>query len=735
MPSSLGYDALHVKASAVGSLLLVSRRERGTHVISIRHLLRGTAIAGAMCTAALSGAMGADADTAALTTYDQTFFAAYNAITAEDLLRRIPGIQTLLDTPDDDEAARGFGSSGSPILFNGRRLSGKSNDPLAALKRIQARQVVRVEIIRGSVPGLDVRIGDEGLLVNVVLAETLSSSYGAWETAAFYNTSGAWRFGGKLSYAGDYGPLSYTLAADVDPYREVEHNRDRYFLPPGSVPVGGIRLTERNWSTSYTVTAGLTYAFANGDIANLNGRYNEQPEWSDTSINGFTVSPAGGEQFTGNTLLTGDEAGDMGWEIGGDYEHAFDGGHVLRALFVANEERWPSLSDVFRTPAGGATVHVNRQDERPRATENIVRGTYTRFIDAARSLELGGEVALNAHDQVNLQFEDRAGILTSVPLFNSAAKVSETRLESVSRYTWQITPAFYAEGAVDTEYSSLKQRGIDVNTSRSFFFAKPRLDLRYDVSPSVQLRGRIFRTVGQLDFGAFVSSVDSDDARIGIVQAGNPDLVPEKIWTYEATGEYKLPEGHGAVSLRGFYNSISDAADQVLIAPDIAGAGNIGDGYSYGAEAKLGVRLGWIGLPGASIDMTGLVQDSSVRDAFTGARRPLQAFQNYEWTVSFRHDIEWRGLAYGASVTGEDAIFESDIDFVQWFRPKPDASAFAEMRAFDLTLRVEAERLRSIATRERLLYAGNRAAAPLVRRELRREATDAIIKFIVRGTF
>jgi len=685
-------------------------------------------------TGAAAPTKAAETDSAALTTYDQSFFAAYNAVTAEDLLRRIPGIQDLLNfEPDQD--TRGFGSSGSPFLFNGRRLSGKANDPIAALKRIQARQVLRVEIIRGSVPGLDVRIGDDGVLVNVVLEETLQSSYGSWEASVSYFTSGAWKPGGNFSYAGDYGALAYSLAIEAVPERSVDRTRDTHFLPPDPRPIGRVVLGNRERSTSYAATAGLTYAFANGDTANLNGRYNKEPERSETRTDTFAISAAGIETYTVNTLLLEDESGDVSWEIGGDYEHGFNGGDSFRALFVVTEEKWPSLTDFYRTPAGGTTVHAMRQDERPHRTEKIARGTYTWAVAPGRALELGGEVALNTHDQMNLQFEDRWGVLTVVPLFNSAAKVSETRLESISRYTWQVTPAFYAEAAIDSEYSRLRQRGIDVNTSRDFFFVKPRLDLRYDATPSLQVRGRILRTIGQLDFGDFVSSIDSEDVRIGVIQAGNPALVPEKTWTFETTGEYRLPADQGSLSVRVFYNAISDAVDKVLIAPEIAGTGNIGDGRSYGAEAKLGMRLGWLGLPGASIDASGLVQDSSVRDAFTGLRRPLQEFQSYQWLVSFRHDLAWNNLAYGVTVDGEDAQYESDIDFIHWLHHKPEATAFVEMRAFELTLRVEASPLRRLTTRDRFLYLGNRVDGVLRRQELRRQSSDAGIKFIVKGTF
>ena len=97
--------------------------------------------------------------------YDREYFSQFNVISAEDLLRRIPGVQDLMNFREYGE--RGFGSTGAQILINGQRLSGKSNDIQSALERIQARQVYRIEVIRGNVPGLDVRI--EGRVVNVVL--------------------------------------------------------------------------------------------------------------------------------------------------------------------------------------------------------------------------------------------------------------------------------------------------------------------------------------------------------------------------------------------------------------------------------------------------------------------------------------------------------------------------------------------------------------------------------------
>ncbi len=68
--------------------------------------------------------------------------------------------------------------------------------------------------------------------------------------------------------------------------------------------------------------------------------------------------------------------------------------------------------------------------------------------------------------------------------------------------------------------------------------------------------------------------------------------------------------------MRAYYNDITDTIDKIVIAPDVAGAGNIGHGKSYGAEPKVGLRLGWLGLPGATIDASGTRQHASVRDTF-----------------------------------------------------------------------------------------------------------------------
>ncbi len=414
-------------------------------------------------------------------TYGPSYFEAFNVVSALDMLRRIPGIQDLLEGGGfgfGQQGQRGFGNTGSPILFNGRRLSGKANDPLDALERLQATQVVRVEVIRGSVPGLDIRIGNEGTLVNVVLEDTLTSSFGSWEAGIEYFTRGQFRGLGKLAYAGDVGPLSYTLSAEIAPREMTRYTDDTFVLPPSEEPFGRLRLINRTRGNNYTGAASLTYAFENGDIANLNGLISDENRITTQHIDRFDILSPGNEVFTGSTFLSRDQAGELEWEIGGDYEHRFDDGDSWRALFVVTSDKNPLDINFFSTEPGGPQIQTLKQLVKADSSERILRGYYNWAIAEGHALEVGGEVALNKLDQNNQQFTEVDGALVPVDLFNSDSKVSETRLESFTRYTWQISPKLYTEAAVDTEYSRLKQRGSDVSTTRLFFFVKPRLDLR-----------------------------------------------------------------------------------------------------------------------------------------------------------------------------------------------------------------------------------------------------------------
>jgi len=664
--------------------------------------------------------------------YGREYFAQFSVISADDLLRRIPGVQDLLDF--DEGGERGFGSTGAQILINGQRLSGKSNDVQSALERIQARQVLRIEVISGNAPGLDVR--SEGRVVNVVLEQDTATSYGSWEGSISHYSGNVWKPGGKASYAGSWQSLDYVLGLEASPHTTPKPRADIFFIP-GMASFAGQRENSRNDGTDLVGTANFSYTFANGDALNVNGSIADKGRTGTDRGERFDLTPSGVETLTStsfNQFLTSRTE----WEVGGDYEHQFGSGDTLKLLFLISSDDQNIDRNFSTAPAGGPLTINRRQILEPKEEEKIARGTYRWGFAKGHRLTLGAEVAINTLDQRVQQFVDSGAGLLDVSVPNPDSHVEEIRVESVSEYSWQPLPTLSVEASVDTEYSRIKQTGSTIANQRTFFFVRPRLDVRYDLSPQWQVRAGVTRVISQLNFNDFVSSFRTEDSSDEVVVAGNPDLVPQKKWNYELVLEHRLADDQGVLTLRGFYNDIADYIHKIPVGTgNISAAGNVGSAKFYGAELKGGIRLDWLGLEGAKIDGGINVWGSSTTDAFTGAKIRLEQKENLNWNVSFRHDTSWHGLSYGVDVNDRSNFFLTESDFILQFWPKPNINPFVEFRPLgDIVVRLAANDLfRPKEPRTVEYFDGNRATANPTFTEIRDWKFGRSFTLSIRGTF
>ena len=101
------------------------------------------------------------ADSNAVTPYVASFFAASQPNSAMDMIARIPGFAF-----DGGDNVRGYGGAAGNVLIDGQRPATKSEGLEDALRRIQASQVERIDLIRGSAPGIDMQ--GKTVLANVV---------------------------------------------------------------------------------------------------------------------------------------------------------------------------------------------------------------------------------------------------------------------------------------------------------------------------------------------------------------------------------------------------------------------------------------------------------------------------------------------------------------------------------------------------------------------------------------
>ena len=675
------------------------------------------------------------------TTYDQDYFAPFNPVTVEDILKRIPGLQDVLADAQVATTQRGFGSSGAQILFNGRRLSSKSMTVGSAVQRIQAGQVQRIEVIRGTDEGFDVR--SDGMLVNVVLKEDLISSSGALEgRASLFSLIGI-KPGGKVSYNDQDGPLSYVVSLEATPRFDGRDRYNLYYLPgnpplklPFTPPYQRSDEDLRTEATDVIGAGSLSYALANGDLVNVNGRYADLGQIETLETDTTNLFPAGNVYLgrTGNIR----DLGVTSWELGGDYEHLLANGDSLKARAIYTNNSQNDDRRFSAAPAGRLEALTRIQLQFPDRTEKILQATYRAKFSPEHSIEVGAETALNDLKSRIQRLDVVNGTQLEIPLFNPDATVKETRVETFSMYSWRPNAGFNLEAAADTEYSRLTQSGRDVNAQRSFFFVKPRLDVRYDIAPRNQIRARIQRTISQLNFADFVSGFNTEVSRLEVVREGNPKLVPEKQWVYEVTYEYRLPADQGVVSLRGFYNDVTGHIAQIPTGPTILSAtGNVGNGKLYGGELKAGLRLGWIGLPKAALDATVRIQNSKVTDPFDGTRHDFALTPDRNWTVSFRHDTSWRNFAYGASVADRSHVLFVEADSILAYNTRMAINAFAEIKAMkDLSLRLDVIRVIHVGARaERFTYIGRRGLTSVRRVELTKSKFPSEARLTLRRTF
>src|SRR5690349_8753607 len=78
-------------------------------------------------------------------TYEADFFAPFAPRTARDMVERVPGFVL-----EEGETRRGFAGAQSNVLIDGEPPASKSQEIEDVLARIPARDVVRIELIRGA---------------------------------------------------------------------------------------------------------------------------------------------------------------------------------------------------------------------------------------------------------------------------------------------------------------------------------------------------------------------------------------------------------------------------------------------------------------------------------------------------------------------------------------------------------------------------------------------------------
>jgi len=600
---------------------------------------------------AAGGQTPATQDQQGVLVFRPDFFAEQRPNTALDMVNRVPGFRL-----DDGSGARGFEGAVGNILINGARPASKSDTGSAVLSRTLPAQVDRIELIRGGAPGVDMQGYSE--VVNVVLKRQSSlQQVVQWDGLLFENGHDV--FGGRYQVTKRDGDRSMSLTL-ADGLSSSDSGGPGHVIRRN--PSGAITRDELSLSNQFgggaSIRANYTGPVLGGKI-DLTARYGVN-DWHDDQ----TQQSAIANRFN---LFEYDSGSG---EVGVVYERPLSASWKGEGRFIHQFNTTDGTS-LARTTLGGVTQPEQVFLFDDRSSETILRGLVRNERSQTLTVEMGAEAAYNMLDT------DQSFTVGGAPVVlpSATVKVEELRGEAFAKSTWRATPTLSLETGIRFETSTISQSG-DASNEETFFFAKPRVLATWTPAPNNQLRLRLEREVGQLNFDDFAASSELQNDQ---VFGGNVNLSPEQRWIAELIYERRFwKEGVFTVTLR--HDEISDAIDRIPLPGGLSATGNIGDATSDFAEVSFTLPTQNLGVPGGRLRSTTTWQKSSVTDPTTGQDRRLSRQRPFDTGLFFTQDLSGGRYQWGFDwLHGfDEPVFDPDFRAEVKFRSY--RSLFAEWK-------------------------------------------------------
>ena len=571
--------------------------------------------------------------------YAADFFAPFNPVTAEDMIRRLPGFS--LDGGDD---RRGFAGAAGNVLINGERPSSKT--ALAEqLSRISARDVLRIDIRVGGGDGTDV--SGQTMIADVRLRPREAGATNTFVAqASQLNPSESINPLIVLTSGFKAGDVNVNLALQAQPSRRgrIEYEKETRSGTGALVSQGPEFLQGSYWE--YRMSGRASWKAGESDAFNVNLQGTPSRDGRHTFSQ--TYNAAGALTQIDDSKVAGDDAWAL--EAGGDWEHRLSPDASFKLIGLASG-RHTGSSERYSTnfTAGGfRNTFIERSAD---SGEYVARGVMSWKPLKDHAIDWGGEIAFNYLDS-NLDVRVQTPLATidaTPPVANT--RVEEERAEVFVSDVWQAGPGLRIEAGVTVETSIITQSG-DGAQERDFTYVKPRVGATWSADSANQLRFLFERDVSQLDFTEFASVVSLFD---GTVDLGNPDLEPERTWRSTLEWEHRFG-AKGVVTLSAFHDEVEAVQDQIPIAGLFDAPGNLGDGRRTGVRLDATAPLDMLGLVGGELRLKGMAQESSVTDPVTGATRRFSDEPDWTYSVDLRQALPDLKLAWGALYERADEV-------------------------------------------------------------------------------
>ncbi len=657
--------------------------------------------------------------------YPAAFFADAQPNTANDMIARLPGFAL-----DQGSGVRGFAGAAGNVLIDGDRPTSKSDDLQNILRRIPASQVERIDVIRGGAPGIDMQ--GKTVLANIVRKGGASTT-GLISVVNNFIYDGRNNPGIRLegTRRGDGKALegSLVMAGFLDDGAGdgllVQRDGSGALIDRADMQVEGDGLQVIGTGAFETPLAGGKFR-VNGRLFLERFFYGERDAFDSGTI---------AESREHDQKLRG--------ELGLRYARDLGPRTKIETLFLQQRQ---SQDFKARYDEDG---DIERFANSRQLGESIGRASLNHRWSDSLSFETGGEAAFNW-----LESETDYSV-NGAPVALPAAKVrvEERRAELFGQATWKPLPTVTLEGGLKYETSRIQSEG-DVDLEKSLSFAKPRAVATWSPDAANQIRVRLEREVGQLDFDDFVAS--SEISNGGAVTSGNPNLNPEQAWVAEIAYERRFWDS-GAITLtlsRSELTDVIDRAPEVVISTcpllqngqrDVTSPActrfdrpdNIGDGIRNQAQIDFNLPLGRVGVTGGTLRGFVVWRDSEVTDPTTGEMRRVTGERPRQWELHFSQDLPRWKLNWGVDVFGDwketyhrynrvtDVELRAFVTPYVEYKPRSDLQFLLQLQNFTQRDLVRIQEV----------YAGPRGASPLQLRESRQYENGMMVYVRVRKTF
>jgi hypothetical protein len=407
----------------------------------------------------------------------------------------------------------------------------------------------------------------------------------------------------------------------------------------------------------------------------------------DRDVTYTQYQPGPGRQDSGET--------DADWtgEFGARYDAKLNPRTDLQLVFLQNLGD-DTYGSTFVKPGDDEDYR-----EHDKTGESILRAEVKQRRSDTLSLEGSVEGAYNFLDG-DVRYRVNADTT------RTHAKVEELRSEAAGKAVWRATPKLTVEAGARMEVSRITQSG-DTDLERSFFYPKPRVLVTWNPNSVDQLRMRVEREVGQLDFGDFIASAD---LTAGSQDGADANLEPQRSWVGEVAWERRF-WGAGSISATLTHAEISDVVDYKPIPTGGDAPSNIGDGRSDQFVIAMTLPTQKLGISGGQLKARLSWFDSEVTDPVTFEKRRITNATPFVCNLSFTRDMPGGKWSWGTSLNCANEYSRFRFNEVRTQRAEQYLEGFVEWKPrSDLTVRTTLSNwsARNV-TRERTIYQGSRA--------------------------